>query len=123
MLVSTPPHGSPSAGHPQPDVRRLARLVAQELRIDPAGASAAAPEPADELRRTRDRLDGILQVITDGVTVHDFTGRVVYANEAAALLLGTRSPADAEAFDAQGQRVPSDLRPERQAVDGVFPPE
>lgn len=47
----------------------------------------------EQLRRTRDRVESILQVVVgdDGVVVQDFTGRIVYANEPAARLLHASS--------------------------------
>lgn len=45
----------------------------------------------DELRRTRRRLERILSVLSEAITVQDRDGRMVYANEAAARLLGARS--------------------------------
>ncbi|MEJ7929498.1 HAMP domain-containing sensor histidine kinase [Ramlibacter sp. AN1015] len=67
---------------------------------DDAGASRAASPGGDvvsafeQLRRTRQRIDGILQVVVgdDGVLVQDFTGRIAYANAPAALMLGAASP-------------------------------
>src|SRR5262249_26971720 len=47
-----------------------------------------------DLRSTRARLDGILGALAEAVTVHDETGQTVYANEAAASLLGRESPED-----------------------------
>jgi PAS domain-containing protein len=40
-----------------------------------------------ELRSTRERLDRILGVLAEAITVHDRGGRIVYANEAAARLM------------------------------------
>ena len=44
-----------------------------------------------ELRRTRQRLERILGSLAEAVTVHDEDGRLVYANPAAATLLGAES--------------------------------
>jgi PAS domain S-box-containing protein len=44
-----------------------------------------------ELRRTRQRLERILGVLAEAVTVHDERGKLVYANAAAATLLGAES--------------------------------
>ena len=44
-----------------------------------------------ELRRTRQRLERILGVLAEAVTVHDERGKLVYANAAAVTLLGARS--------------------------------
>jgi PAS domain S-box-containing protein len=45
-----------------------------------------------DLRSTRARLDGILGGLAEAVTVHDERGQTVYANEAAARLLGRATP-------------------------------
>jgi PAS domain S-box-containing protein len=45
-----------------------------------------------DLRSTRARLDGVLGALAEAVTVHDDTGQTVYANPAAARLLGRESP-------------------------------
>jgi GAF domain-containing protein len=47
-----------------------------------------------DLRSTRARLDGILGALAEAVTVHDETGQTVYANDAAAALLGRPSAGD-----------------------------
>jgi PAS domain S-box-containing protein len=47
-----------------------------------------------DLRSTRARLDGILGGLAEAVTVNDAHGRTVYANDAAARLLGRAGPAD-----------------------------
>ena len=44
-----------------------------------------------ELRRTRERLERILGVLAEAVTVHDERGQLVYANGAAVTLLGAES--------------------------------
>ena len=44
-----------------------------------------------ELRRTRERLERILGVLAEAVTVHDEQGKLVYANAAAVTLLGAES--------------------------------
>jgi PAS domain S-box-containing protein len=44
-----------------------------------------------ELRRTRERLERILGVLAEAVTVHDEHGKLVYANAAAVTLLGAAS--------------------------------
>jgi PAS domain S-box-containing protein len=47
-----------------------------------------------DLRSTQARLDGILGTLAEAVTVHDEAGQTVYANDAAAQLLGSASPAE-----------------------------
>ena len=50
-----------------------------------------------DLRSTRARLDGVLGTLAEAVTVHDDEGQTVYANEAAARLLGRNSPEEVTA--------------------------
>jgi PAS domain S-box-containing protein len=45
-----------------------------------------------DLRSTRARLDGVLGSLAEAVTVHDDRGQTVYANAAAAELLGLQTP-------------------------------
>jgi PAS domain S-box-containing protein len=53
-----------------------------------AARGLANTQLIEELRRTRERLEGILAALSEAVTVTDDRGRVVYANEAAVRLLG-----------------------------------
>ena len=55
---------------------------------DTAATGLANAHLLDELRRTRTRLERILGALSEAVTVNDADGRVVYANDAAARLLG-----------------------------------
>jgi PAS domain S-box-containing protein len=50
-----------------------------------------------DLRSTRARLDGVLGALAEAVTVHDDEGQTVYANAAAARLLGRETPDDVTA--------------------------
>lgn len=56
-----------------------------------AARGLASTHLVEELRRTRRRLERILSVLSEAVTVQDGSGRTVYANEAAAALLGAAS--------------------------------
>ena len=58
---------------------------------DTAAAGLANAHLVGELRRTRQRLERILGALSEAVTVNDASGRMVYANEAAARLLGCAS--------------------------------
>jgi PAS domain S-box-containing protein len=84
----------------------------------------------DELRRSRDELSVILQGVADGITVQDRTGRLVYANNAAARASGFPN---AQAFleapvqeilarfdimDEAGRLFPVDQLPGRLALRG-----
>jgi PAS domain S-box-containing protein len=50
-----------------------------------------------DLRSTRARLDGVLGALAEAVTVHDDEGQTVYANAAAARLLGRDTPEEVTA--------------------------
>jgi PAS domain S-box-containing protein len=50
-----------------------------------------------DLRSTRARLDGVLGALAEAVTVNDEEGQTVYANAAAARLLGRETPEDVTA--------------------------
>ena len=57
------------------------------------------------LTATQRRLDGILETLAEAVTVHDARGKVVFANPAAAQLLGlpdVRSVLEAEPSELFG---------------------
>ena len=56
-----------------------------------AARGLANTQLISELRRTRRRLERILGVLAEAVTVHDERGKLVYANSAAATLLGANS--------------------------------
>ena len=86
---------------------------------------------ADELGATQARLDGILGTLAEAVTVHDEQGNVVYANPAAAELLGCESVDDvlsaaperlAARFtitDEDGRRVSLEDMPGQQLMGGA----
>jgi PAS domain S-box-containing protein len=84
----------------------------------------------DELRTSRDQLEAILAGIVDGVTVQDQSGRLVFANPAAARLIGfddvdalLRTPsaeiiAKFDIFDENGAPFPLAHLPGRRALRG-----
>ena len=84
----------------------------------------------EELRASRDQLEAVLRGVAEGVTAQDPTGKVIYANEAAARLTGvssvqevmTSSPADLiaryEILDEEGHPFPLDRLPGRRALAG-----
>jgi PAS domain S-box-containing protein len=68
-----------------------------ELGCELAGRAALAIDNArlfSDLQRVEQRLEAILASLAEAVTVVDRQGRTVFANQAAADLLGVRSPAD-----------------------------
>lgn len=75
------------------------RAAGEPAPIDPrAAAPAATPGEPDGLSN---RIRGILGAITEAITVSSPDGRVVYANDAAAELLGARSAAEVLATGAE----------------------
>jgi PAS domain S-box-containing protein len=64
------------------------------LTVVAARAREQATDLAIDLESTQTRLDGILGSLGEAVTVHDERGQTVYANEAAARLLGCDSVDD-----------------------------
>jgi anti-sigma regulatory factor (Ser/Thr protein kinase)/PAS domain-containing protein len=76
----------PARGRPAPELVELLAAVGRR-----AAAALANSQLVAELARTRDRFERILDVLGEAVTVRDASGRMVYANEAAAHLLGAAS--------------------------------
>lgn len=87
----------------------------------------------DELQQSRDQLAIILRGVVDGVTALDGDGRLVYANEGAARILGfastdelTSAPAQDiwsrfEVLDEKGEPLFLDRLPSRVALSGQTP--
>jgi PAS domain S-box-containing protein len=83
-----------------------------------------------EMRRSRDEIDAILRGVDGGITVQDTSGRLIYANDAAARLCGYDSAAELLAapladvigrfavMDEEGQPLPLDQLPGRRALMG-----
>lgn len=84
----------------------------------------------EELRASRDQLAAIFQSVSEGITVQDTSGSLVYANDAAAALCGypsARALAAApaleiagrfELLDEAGHRYPPDRLPGRRVLAG-----
>lgn len=97
-----------------------------------SGARMRAEEGA---RQSHDQLAAILEGVTDGITVQDASGKVVYANDiaarysgypaAAALLAATTDEARAkfDIMDEAGAPIPLARFPGRRALLGEQPPE
>jgi PAS domain S-box-containing protein len=77
---------SAERGAPAPEHVAFLETLAER-----AAVGLANTQLVDALRRTQRRLERILGVLGEAVTVHDAEGRTVYANEAAVRLLGVRS--------------------------------
>ena len=102
----------PDRGEPPAALLDLFRAVGER-----ATRALITTQLISDLRRTRERFQRILEVLGEAVTVQDASGRMVYANAAAARLVGCETaeellatPAEqlAERFDmfgADGRRV------------------
>ena len=99
-----------------------------------AGVLASAIErfrTEDELRRSRDELSIIFQGVSEGITVQDRTGRLVYVNQAAARMMGFDSPGEAVRAETQeilakfvlldehGKTLPLEKLPGRMVLNGA----
>jgi PAS domain S-box-containing protein len=83
------------------------------------------------LRTSRDQLNIVLQGVADGITVQDTTGKLVYANQAAAAIIGYDSVEDLlnapiteimhkyELYDEEGLPFPMERLPGRLALQGI----
>jgi PAS domain S-box-containing protein len=93
-------------------------------------------EPIDErVSDSRVQLDIILEGVADGITAQDHTGRLVYANEEAATLVGypsarafVEAPLEEvmgrfELIDEAGEPFPLEQLPGRLALQGERNPE
>ncbi len=69
----------------------LLAVVASRARERATSLAASNEALAGDLAATQARLDGILGSLGEAVTVHDERGKTIYANEAAAKLLGCDS--------------------------------
>lgn len=111
--------------------RRAALAVDNATLYEEAQREIAERERAQaELRVSRDELEVILGGVTDGVTAQDPTGRLFYANETAARIVGYPSgralveapPREVlekfEILDGDGRPFPLDDLPGRRALRG-----
>ncbi|MEX2195065.1 MAG: SpoIIE family protein phosphatase [Thermoleophilaceae bacterium] len=101
--------------------------------IESKRAQRAMQASSAALRRSRDELEATLGGLADGVTVQDATGRLVYANQAAADTIGFPTPAELVAaapaevmarfdvFDEHGGPLGVERLPGRQALAGQEP--
>jgi PAS domain S-box-containing protein len=92
------------------------------------GEAALADSP---LLESRGDLEAVLQQVADGITVQDATGALIYANDAAARLIGFAGSAELmatpvdelvsrfEMFDEGGEPFPTERLPGRLALRGV----
>lgn len=109
--------------------------VVRDLRQALAELRSPADAPPGEPRSGEDDLAVILQGISDAITVQDATGRVLYANDAAARMSGFPSAeelihtpvpeirARLKMTDSSGQPIPVEEFPGRRALMGEESPE
>ncbi len=111
-----------------------AELAFAELLVGRAGLALANAQLVRRLTAAQRRLDGILGSLAEAVTVQDANGRMVYANQAAAQLLGlpdvhavlTAPPGSlADLFEIRnpdGSPVAREQLPGYRVMDGETPP-
>jgi PAS domain S-box-containing protein len=118
---------------------RLAEELARRaaLAVDNARLYAEAQMEIDErrsaqeeLRESRDQLEAVLRGVADGITAQDQSGRIIFANETAARLVGFSSASDLvhspqdelmdrfDLSDEEGRPLPADRLPGRRALAG-----
>jgi anti-sigma regulatory factor (Ser/Thr protein kinase)/PAS domain-containing protein len=119
----------PARGKPAPELLDVLRAVGER-----AARALVTTQLISDLRRTRRRFERILDVLGEAVTVQDPAGRMVYANEAAARLLGSTSAEELLAvpgielagrfdiFDAHGRVVTFDDLPSSRLLAGLDAP-
>jgi len=114
------------------DLARRAAVAVDNARLyeDAQREIAEREQAEEELRSSRDQLEIILGGVADGITVQDPTGRLVYANEAAARMVGYPSAGAFlqaplrevmqrfEVMDEQGSLLPLKNLPGRRALRG-----
>jgi serine phosphatase RsbU (regulator of sigma subunit)/PAS domain-containing protein len=118
-----------------PSGRRFgpADLAFAELLAGRAALALANAQLVGRLSAAQERLDGILGALAEAVTVHDAAGRILYANRAAADLLGVAGVEDLLAADPgeliaryattdeDGKPIPGDALPGYRVIRGEAP--
>jgi PAS domain S-box-containing protein len=109
---------------------RLAQAIASHV-----AAAADRARAQQQLRESRDQLEVILRSAADGITVQDPAGRLLFANDAAARIIGFATAADLlatpvgevmgrfELLDAGRRPLPFERLPGRRALAGEEKPE
>jgi PAS domain S-box-containing protein len=119
--------------------RRLAEETARKLAVEQAArfeaeqAEVRNRENEERYRELSERLEIILEGVQDGITVQEPSGQMIFANSAAARLLGYASReavlaltseqrlAGYELTDTDGAPIPADRLPGRRALRGEEP--
>ena len=115
------------AGRPEPDEATIALIAEAGMR---AAAGLANARVLAGTHATRRRLEAVLSALSEAVSVTDATGRLSYANEAAARLMGAASPTELMAApstvwrerfritDQHGEELQADRLPSRRLCVG-----
>jgi len=124
-------YGESDLGLAEELARRAAMAVDNARLYEEARREISERERAEaEVRASRDQLEAVLGGVADGVTAQDAAGRLIYANETAARLVGYPSARDFidapvrdvmgrfEVFDQEGRLFPLDRLPGRRALQG-----
>ena len=124
-------YGESDLGLAEELARRAAMAVDNARVYEEARREISERERAEaEVRASRDQLEAVLGGVADGVTAQDAAGRLIYANETAARLVGYPSARDFidapvrdvmgrfEVFDQEGRLFPLDRLPGRRALQG-----
>jgi PAS domain S-box-containing protein len=124
-------YGESDLGLAEELARRAAMAVDNARLYEEARREISERERAEaEVRASRDQLEAVLGGVADGVTAQDAAGRLIYANETAAKLVGYPSARDFidapvrdvmgrfEVFDQEGRLFPLDRLPGRRALQG-----
>ena len=124
-------YGESDLGLAEELARRAAMAVDNARLYEEARREISERERAEaQVRASRDQLEAVLGGVADGVTAQDASGRLIYANETAARLVGYPSARDFieaplrevmgrfEVFDREGRPFPLDRLPGRRALRG-----
>lgn len=117
------------------EAENIARELIREQSARQAAekGEAALRDSEQRYRALSRRLEVVLEGVSDGITVQDRDGRVVYANSAAARLCGMASAAELinlsgdqvrapfDVFDEHGLSFPLELMPESWPCSGRIP--
>ncbi len=129
-------YGEADLGLAEELARRAALAVDNARLYEEAKKEIEERRRAEEaLRSSRNELEIVLLGVADGITAQDPTGRLIYANEAAARLIGYPSVQALleapihemmrkfELFDESGRQFSLENLPGRSALRGEQPPE
>lgn len=133
MVFATAQSGRTFAAEDFAVAEDLADRAAQSL--DNAALHTKLVRTEAELRRSAEELEAVFQGVASAITVREPTGRIMYANQAAAELLGFSSVESLleatgenilerfEVFDEEGNELDVNNLPGRVALTGVQPPD